>query len=100
MSEEVGRLGVRVPPAIAAAFALVIQVLVAAVLFSIISAGAIFLNFVTNFCEKNNLVPGLVVQGMRSLEFVLWTADVLCFVLLIVVEVRKFCITVWNGRGS
>lgn len=37
---------------------------------------------------------------MYGLEIFLWAGDGLCFVLLVVVEIRKFCVTVWNGRGG
>lgn len=92
------KAGFKAPPSIGAAFALVIQIIVAIVLFSIISAAAVFLNWITALCEGGSLAPQWVIWGMRGLEFVLWAADVLCFLLLIVVEVKKFCVAVWNGR--
>jgi hypothetical protein len=95
-----GGLTIKVPQSTAAAFALVIQIAVAVALFSVITAAAIFLNFVTDYCEVNHLAPAPVLYGMRALEFLLWAGDVICFVLLIAVEVWKFCVTVWQGRGA
>jgi len=37
---------------------------------------------------------------MHALEFFLWAADVVCFVLLIVAEIRNFFNAVWNGERS
>lgn len=90
----------KVPPSVGAAIALGIQILVAVCLFALISGAAILLNWVTNLCESRDLVPGLVVQGMHALEFFLWAADVVCFVLLIVAEIRNFFNAVWNGERS
>lgn len=94
------RPALRVPASIGAAIALVIHIIVAIVLFGTITGGAVLLNLVTKWCEVRNLTPGWVIQGMHGLEFVLWAADVICFVLLVAVESWKFCVTVWNGRGE
>lgn len=94
------RIAFRVPAAIGAGIALVIQILVALALFCIISGAAVFLNEVTSWLEMGKLAPSLVIQGMRGLELLLWAADVICFVMLIVVEVKNFCAKVWSGDGE
>lgn len=82
----------------AAAFALVIQIGIAVGLFLAIMAATIVLNLVTKYCENNSLTAPWVIQGMHGLEILLWSADVICFVLLVLVEVWKFCVKVWNER--
>lgn len=84
----------------AAAFALVIQIGTAVLLFGVITGAAIVLNLVTKYCEAHDLTASWVIQGMHGLEILLWAADVVCFVLLVVVEVRKFCLKVWNERDG
>ena len=73
-----------------------IQIITAVVLFSAITAAAIVLNLVTRYCQAHDLTGPWVIQGMHGLEMLLWAADVVCFVLLILVEVRRFCIRVWS----
>lgn len=82
----------------AAVIALVIQIGIAVLLFAAITTATIVLNLVTKYCEAHNLTAPWVIQGMHALEILLWAADVLCFLLLILVEVRKFCVKVWNER--
>ncbi|MDQ2861041.1 MAG: hypothetical protein M3T55_10035 [Pseudomonadota bacterium] len=98
--ERIETLSIRVPQSIAAALTLVIHIVVAVGLFAVITAAAVALNLVTKMCERGDLAPTWAIQGMRGLEILLWAGDVLCFVLLVLVEIRKFCITVWNGRGA
>jgi hypothetical protein len=97
---ELQRSAIVVPRSMAAPLALVIQIGVAVALFSVIAAAAVVLNLVTKLCERGALAPSWVIQGMYGLEVFLWAGDGLCFVLLVVVEIRKFCVTVWNGRGG
>jgi hypothetical protein len=84
----------------AAVVALVVHIVVAAFLFSVITAAAVALNLVTNYCEGGHLAPTWAVQGMRGLEMLLWASDAVCFVLLLLVEVWKFCVTVWTEREA
>lgn len=91
-------MAIQTPKTTAAAIALVIQIATAVVLFGAITLAAIVLNLVTKYCETNRLTAPWVIQGMHGLEIVLWAADVVCFLLLILVEVRKFCVKVWNER--
>jgi hypothetical protein len=90
-------LDVKSPPSLAAAVKLVVHIGVATVLFSAITAAAVFLNWITKLCERLDLAPGWAIQGMHALEFVLWAGDVICFLLLVAVEVLKFCRTIWGG---
>ena len=91
-------MAIRTSRTTAAVVALVIHVLVGVLLFSIITAAAVFLNWVTGICEANHLAPAWLIKGMLGIEMFLWAADVVCFALLILVEVWKFCITVWRNR--
>lgn len=93
-----GSGSIRVPRSIAAAISLTIQVVVAVFLFGIISLGAIALNLFTAFCYKHDLVPSIVLATMRTMEYILWAADVVCFLLLIIAEVQRFCLTIWSER--
>jgi len=92
------KLGLRVPRALAAAFALVIQIIVAGVLFLAIGAVAVLLNLATNLCETHMWAPVWAISGMRSLEVFLWAVDAICTVLLIVREALDFCVTTWTKR--
>ena len=85
-----------------AAFALVIQICVAVFLFVAIGAAATLLNFLIGYWEHGNMLPEVVIEGMRGLELLLWAVDVVCFVLLLAVEVRTFCRTMvgeWKGHS-
>lgn len=93
-------LEIRTPEATAAAISLIVQIATAVVLFSVITGAAVTLQLVTRYCEAHGLLAPWVIQGMQALEFVLWAADVICFLLLMVVEVRKFCIRVWSSREA
>jgi hypothetical protein len=84
----------------AAAFGLIIHIGVAVALFCTITAAAVILNLLIGVCEAHTLAPVVVIWGMKALEFFLWAADVLCFLLFVAVEVWKFCVTVWDGRGG
>lgn len=81
------RTGFQVTPSIGAAAALVIHIVVAVVLFGVITGAAVLLNWVTKLCEHGNLAPDWAIKGMYGLEIVLWAGDVICFVLLVAVEV-------------
>ncbi|MGE5502063.1 MAG: hypothetical protein ACM3W4_09075 [Ignavibacteriales bacterium] len=82
----------------AAVVGLVVHVLVGVLLFSIITIAAVFLNWVTALCETHHMAPTWLITGMQGIEMFLWAADVVCFGLLILVEVWKFCVTVWRNR--
>ena len=92
--------GVRVPRSVAIAMGLVIQIVVAVVLFVAIGAAAVLLNLATNACEAAHLAPTWAIFGMRGLEMLLWAIDVTCCVLLIVREALDFCVRAWNRRES
>ena len=89
-----GGAGFRVPASLGAAFALVIQIVVAVILFLAIGAAAVALNVATDFCETQKLAPPWIVFGMRALEVLLWMVDVVCCVTLILREAYDFCLTI------
>jgi len=99
MADRAANWGFRATPSIAAAIALVIHIAVAFVLFSVITAAAVGLNWITKLCAQGNLAPKWVTLGMGGLEIVLWAGDVLCFLLLVSVSVWEFFVTVLEGRG-
>jgi hypothetical protein len=84
-------VGVRVPASVAMAVDLVVQILVAGVLFLAIGAMAIALNFATDQCEIHNLGPKWFTFGMRAMEVALWTLDLACCLLLMLREAWVFC---------
>ena len=87
-----------VSPSVAAAFALVIQFVVGAILFIVIAAIAAGLHLVVVWGSTNNAFPPLVGWGMQALEFLVWSADVVCFALFVVSEVWRFCRALWEAR--
>ena len=89
-------MAIKTSGTIGAAVSLVIHIAVAVSLFAAITGAAIILNLVTKYCDARDLTAPWVIQGMHALEVVLWAADVICFLLLILVEVWKFCVTVWK----
>ena len=93
-------MALTVRPTIAAAFALMIHIVVGALLVAVLTAAAIGLNVGTQFCERHDLVPRFAVYGMYGLEMLVWAADVVCFVVFLLAEVWKFCVTVWNEREA
>ena len=93
-------MAIKVGPTIAAAFALIIHIIVGAVLVTALTGGAIALNFVAKFCEAHELAPRFAVWGLRGLEILVWIADVFCLVIFLLAEVWKFCVTVWKEREA
>jgi hypothetical protein len=97
-AEQRAGFAINVPASVGTAFGLVIQIMVAAVLFVIIGGAAVLLNLATNFCDTYMLAPQWVVIGMRGLEALLWIVDVTCCVLLVLREAYDFCGTTLRGR--
>ncbi len=86
--------GIKVSPSVAAAIALAIQFVVGAVLFVVIGALAVGLHALVGWGEAHNAFPPLVGYGMTALEFLLWSADVVCFTLFVASEVWRFWLTI------
>jgi hypothetical protein len=93
-------LPIRVSRSIAAPLELTLHIVVATLLFGVLIGAVVVLNLVTKFCEAHHWLPAWAIQGILGLEIFLYAADLVCFVLFVLVEVRKFCVTVWRNRGA
>lgn len=79
------------PRRLMSVFSLVIQVVVGVILFLVIGAAAVVLNVATTLCESHKFAPDWVIMGMRALEILIWTIDVVCSVLFMLREAYDFC---------
>jgi hypothetical protein len=77
---------------------LVIQIVVAVVLFLAIGAAAVLLNLATDFCDDRQFAPPWVIFGMRGLETLIWMVDVVCAVLFVLREAVDFCYPLIQSR--
>jgi hypothetical protein len=83
-------------PTLGAAATLVIQFTIGTLLFAVIAGLAGSLHVLIDYFHSHNLFPPMVERGMGGLELFVWGADVLCFVMFLVVEVRRFGVTMWK----
>ena len=79
---------------VAAAVDLAVQFLVGALLFVVIGGIAGLLHVLVAWGEKHDVFPALVGYGMAALEFLVWSADVVCFALFVGSEVWRFWLTI------
>lgn len=70
---------------------LVIQIVLAVVLFLAIGAAAVLLNLAIDYCDRRHFAPPWVIFGMRALETLIWMVDVVCAVLFVLREAFDFC---------
>jgi hypothetical protein len=75
-----------------------LHVLIAGILFLLVIGVAVVINVVVTACEAHHLAPDGVLITSRLLEQFVWGADMVCFSWLIVVEVVKFCVRLWQAR--
>jgi hypothetical protein len=73
---------------------LAIQFVVGGILFAVIGAVAAVLHVFVGWGETHNAFPPLVGYGMTALEFLLWSADVVCFTLFVASEVWRFWLAI------
>ncbi len=90
-------MAVRVAESLAAALRFAVHVVVAAILFGLISGAAVALNQLTLWFEARNLAPNFVLMGMLGLEYVTWAADIACFGWFVIAESIKLCILVFRA---
>jgi len=83
-------------PTIGAAATLAIQFFIGTLLFAVITGLAGALHLLIEYFRAHQLLPPVVEWGMNGLELFVWSADVLCFVMFLVVEVRRFGATMWK----
>lgn len=84
----------KVSPGVAAAVALAVQFVVGGILFVVIGGVAAGIHVLVAWGDRHEVFPSLVGYGMAALEFLVWSADVLCFALFVASEVWRFWLTI------
>jgi hypothetical protein len=64
--------------------------IVGVVLFSLVGAAAVSLNYLTNLIELEGVSAGVII-AMRVLELFLFAVDFLCLVVFVCKEAWDFC---------
>ena len=91
-------MALQVPEQSAPAIRLLIQVVVATTMAAVISLCAFGLSLLVKLFEAHD-APDWMVMGTYALEIFLWAADLVCFVMMVSIEVIGFALSVWRERS-